>query len=452
MNPEAFASSINIISDFAFLVPAERFVPWDGRWLTDVQVSEKTLVNYLVGRGHNAEDIKLVLQNRLFHMAMGVTMDLTTDALVTHGRHKYLNMYVPPTMKPAPGPYPRVEAVLDWLTDGDAVGKAWLVNWIAAKVQKPLSVPKVAVVLSGSQGSGKGTLAAIIGQMLGPENCAAITERNLSNKFNARWSNKLFVLADEVMTRENAENKSEQLKILIDYGEIEQEKKGRDQSVIKSHIAWMFASNDTFPVAVEKGDRRYTVFTNTRPVSEEHKAMLKAAFDPNDRTKPTESFAAEIAGFMHHCLSLAVNFNACTSVYENDARERLISASQQSAEKFFDVIEGDPNVLDELLDWVADNHTYARTKDRRTWDLRESNALATQVFFACYHKFCSDELVRYPLAHNRFGVVARSRNYETFRPMDLVTKRQVRCYRGPWLRGEPKTETKSNVVPMKGGR
>jgi hypothetical protein len=447
----------DVLRNFAYFIPAEKFVlRFNDRWHLDLLVGREGLINALVQMGYSADIVQACLKSRNYASATGTRTEPSRVPFVHGGDGRvYLNMYVPPTLQPAPAPYPTIERVLDEVTAGDAKGKAWLFNWIACKVQNPMFFPMVAVVLCSRPGIGKGTLYRIMAEMLGRENGAEIQHRNISNRFNARWVNKLLVLADEILTRETVESTSEILKTLIASKRIEFERKGQDQQEVPNHIAWIFASNDEItPVVVEDGDRRFTVFSNFKPISQEYKALLAAAYD--SRTgDPTAAFMAEIAGFMHALLEHKADLGAAKRVYENESRAQLISASQSSSELFFREVETMPGALDELLDLVGDRDPRLNQKDRAQWDL--GDAVKAEAVYACYRLFCEQSGIKYPLAQNRFGSAVRAREgWRHFHPyLDLGggKKKQIHAYSGPWKRLSTKPAavpaSTSNVVPFK---
>lgn len=350
-----------------------------------------------------------------------------------HGR-LVLNLWAPPTLVPKAGPFPTIERAIDHVTAGDAVGKTWLIHWLARKVQQPEVVPKVAAIFSTSQGAGKGFLARVVSEILGPENCAIVKQHELASNFNKRWVRKLFVLGDEVISNENIKDISQLLKILVDGGELELEGKYENQTAVRSRLAWMFASNDHIsPLALEGSDRRYTFFSNFDAVDPEYTTALNACFEA-DRVTVTPAFREEIAGFADYLHSVAVDLALVSRPHHNAARETLIESNMQSHETFCaEVREHGFYVLYEDMR-REDLSISDDDKRRNEWDFGE-NGIATWMLYKTYRHYCK-RTGQYPLRLNKFGGALKNhaRWVPTTNSVDLANRagdkkaRQVRCY------------------------
>lgn len=402
---------------FAFVIPWERFVyRRDGRWLVTEPIGKEGITNHLLESGMAPDEVKAMLQSRSYNKVYGVEIVPGVGHFHEEGGRWYLNTWVEPRVVATPGEYPRIERILDFLTDGDAAGAEWLAHWLALKVQNPAIVPRVAAVFTTKPGSGKGTLAKILSLLLGPENCATIEGSALESRFNARWADKLFVLADEVLTSESVKDVSNRLKVLIDAEHIELEGKGENQRAVRNRLAWMFASNDDVaPVVLEVGDRRYSVFSNHSPVPDEYKQMLKDAWE-DDGATPTASFAAEISAFYHDLLELEVDRRLVSSPYDNAARDELIEANLPSHRLFFRYV--DDVGVDALLDRVVTQGDWSLSRTRPEWDFG-ADGLATNIIYQCYVLFCRDAGAK-ALKLNKFGSAVKKHGW---RPVRGGTKR-----------------------------
>lgn len=345
---------MNALPSIAYVVPWEKFVyVVNGRWQVQAPLSMEGVIQFLVAESGDPTAYAAI-QQRIkkehdYPRVYGVDMMPNKPLVARVDGKAYINTWVKPTLAPAPGPYPRVQTILGWLTNHDTQGEVWLRHWMAAKVQDPELLPKTTVVFAGQQGSGKNTFSFLMSQMLGPENCAEITRKAIENKFNARWANKLFIFADEVVTRDNLKDVSQDLKILITTRDSEVEKKGKDQFTQKNRIALAIASNDdTTPVWVENGDRRYTVFANHDLLTDEYRNLIAGCFHAN---RPTDTFLAEIAGFWADLLAMKVDFDLLRRPYDNADRQALIAASAPPHKSFLKAV--DELGFDAFLDGVV---------------------------------------------------------------------------------------------------
>jgi hypothetical protein len=423
---------VDDLSTFAFVIPAERFCyRKQGRWAVNEMVGPAGIRAHLQECGWTQEDAVACIKGGTYNSVYGAEIEPNAGALFEDSEGKtYLNTWTPPALKPEPGVYPTIELILARLTNNDERGAEWLAHWLALKIQNPAIVPKVAVVFTTRPAGGKGTLAMIMREMLGAENCAVIENGALESRFNSRWARKLFVLADEVLTSESYKDVSNRLKVLIDADTIELEGKGENQISVRNRLAWMFASNDDVaPVVVEDGDRRYSVFSNHDPVTPEWKAMLNACFEADRRT-PTAAFRAEIAAFYHDLLQLEVDRALVATPYENADRQALIEANQPGHRLFFKHV--DEMGIDGLLERVQVTGDFTMTRGKHEWD-RGPDGVSSQMLYACYVLFCKDVGAK-ALKSNRFGVAAHKHGWAKYRAAD------TRLYMYRVRRG-------SNVVP-----
>lgn len=401
----------------AYIIPMEAFVyKRDGSWCLDEPVHEKGIVNYLITTGETPDEAERILRERDYLCVFGHEMAPWRPAVFASGRdnHMMLNTWVMPSLVPAAGEYPSIRRVIEWLTDGDEAGERWLMHWMGAKIQNPTFVPKVAAVFATQQGGGKGTLAFLMRQMLGPENTAIVQGEELKNKFNQRWATKLFVLADEVLSRDNYKDQSNRLKVLIDGNEIEMEAKYANQKAVKSKLAWMFASNDDVtPVLLEANDRRYSVFANHKDLPDGYAAALNGLFRA-DRVTPTAAFQAEIAAFCWDLLRLKVDYRLIARPHGNAAREDSIEASRTGHQAFFAHVE--EFGLDDLIA-AAVHRDYLLEPAKARWDPAVGD-IDAGLLYAAYVHYCGRTGTK-ALKMGNFGAAAKNRP----RPFEYVRRK-----------------------------
>lgn len=413
--------------DFAYLIPAERFVyKTRGTWNLTETVGKEGLRAHLLEAGWRADDIGTLLKAREYLKVYGADLVPNEPPVYADADGKlYLNTWVKPALTPAPGQFPRIQRVLEWITRGDPEGTRWLKSWMAYKVQNPAVVPKVAVVCTTEPGGGKGTLAFLMRQMLGPENCAVVKREELENRFNSRWISRLFILGDEVLSNDNLKDVSQMLKVLIDGDRVELEGKYRDQREVKNRLAWMFASNDkTAPLVLERGDRRYSVFSNHDPLPDGYASLLRSCFKLDNVA--SDSFLPEMRAFYSELLEMPVDRHYVSTPYENESRKMLIEANKSTHELFCEHV--DEMGIDSLLEHIIQHSEFHLTKSKAEWDFGELG-VATQVLYRCYVEFCRRVGGR-PLKVNKFGSALHNhRPAWTFSRNKLPTgERRVNCY------------------------
>lgn len=433
-------------SEIVYFLPYEKFIYRLGdAWALHQPATKDGLFWYLSHRGLSDEEARVLINGKIFTKAFGAAPKPGEKPIYAEYGKQYLNTYHPPEIKAQPGAYPTISRVIDHLTDHDPEGAVWLMNWIAAKIQDPLLVPKVAVVLCTPPGAGKGTLNAAIQAMLGTKNCSTIQGQDLEGRFNAEWVDKLFILADELSSN-NIKDVSAKLKVLIDSAKVKYEAKGENQISIHNHMAWMFASNDRVaPVVIEKDDRRYTVFSNFEEVPADYTTLLQSCYQADLKT-PTEAFSAEISAFLYDLQRTEVDRRQVSTPYKNYAREQLIKASLSGHEVFFAHIEA--GGLDGILETITAKN-FALSRTRADWDFGE-DGVAVPALYQAYRELCQNAGGK-PMRDTKFGValahhsVKGSTSSWTLTTNKSTDGRMVECYKVP--RKTKQTPKKLVAVP-----
>ena len=238
---------------------------------------------------------------------------------------------------PAIGPYPDITRIIENVTAGDKAGAQWLFNWMARLVQRPGARSMVAVVLQGAHGTGKDTLGWVLAEILGRKNVASISQADLDGNFNGHFVSKLLVIADEVVNRDNIRDTASILKKYVTDPRAVANSKNVKQYEIENRMSWWFTSNAPTPVRLEGTDRRYTVFCQCEPPSEEYKQVLSSLYNIDGTF--TEDFKQQIVGFAHALANHHVDHTMATRPYENEDRADLMKASQSVVEAFIEEVK-----------------------------------------------------------------------------------------------------------------
>ena len=177
------------------------------------------------------------------------------------------------------------------ICDNDEELFIFLKNWIGYILQHGKT--GIALVLMGRFGTGKGTLANILTDLIGAEYC--ITDAcgsRINSNFNAHEEAKLLCVLEE-LPNTNGENhlKAEKMKQKITDKQTLIEKKGIDVYSSTNNCNFIMNTNGQNPVRLEKDQRRYTVFkinpareqdtgyfTSLRKIVKENKFYLRDYF------------------------------------------------------------------------------------------------------------------------------------------------------------------------------
>jgi hypothetical protein len=145
--------------------------------------------------------------------------------------------------------------VCDVEKNGEAVYE-YVLNLMAYQVQHPDNPQRVSLSMRGVPGCGKGLAATEYGKIFGRHFIHITNPQHLNGKFNAHLAESLFEFADETLNLNDPQiaalmktHISERTKII--------ERKGIDAIQAPSYSVTWFATNETHPITIESGDRRY---------------------------------------------------------------------------------------------------------------------------------------------------------------------------------------------------
>ena len=117
---------------------------------------------------------------------------------------------------------------------------------------------KVAPVLQGRQGTGKGTMVSLFGEIFGRHFLHIQNSSRLTDNFNIHMMDKLLVYVNEAVLGGNR-SVMNMLKGLLTEDEIQLEAKYMNSFTGRNHLKFIYSSNEDWVVPVEWDDRRYLV-------------------------------------------------------------------------------------------------------------------------------------------------------------------------------------------------
>lgn len=176
-----------------------------------------------------------------------------------------VNLFGGLVMEPAPGDVEPMLELVRHLTsrasesadDCDAV-MHWLLCWFAYPLQHVGAKLRTAVIMHGDEGAGKNFLFDTQVMIFG-EYGATVGQDELEDKFNDWRSRKLFVVGDEVSSRQELVHNKNRLKSLITSTTVQINPKNLPRREEANHINIAFLSNELQPLALDNTDRRYLV-------------------------------------------------------------------------------------------------------------------------------------------------------------------------------------------------
>lgn len=219
--------------------------------------------------------------------------------------------------------------VLHHALGSDADITSHFLNWIAYILQYR-DRSKTAWVLHGTQGTGKGILTNNILRPIFGTHTASRRMEELSEKYNHFMADSLLVFVDEVQIKAlgNERGIMAKLKNFITEEFVPIRAMHANAIETRNYTNWIFMSNMTDPVMIDKGDRRFNVgkYQPTKLVITDQEL---------------ERIESELQAFHDFLLNYAVDTQAARAVIQSEDRDNMISVSEQAVDQVSNaLIEG----------------------------------------------------------------------------------------------------------------
>lgn len=189
----------------------------------------------------------------------GTTMDPEMPSGPT-GHKKPFNLWQGWGLHPSPGDAsPYFELVETVLASGIKKHAAYILDWLAMLVQKPLSQQKTALVFRGTKGVGKSTLGTALVKAFGQHGARIDNIESIVGRFNWHLRNKVLLVAEEIRWKTERSGEGV-LKSLITDDTKQYEKKGFDTIQGRNHLSMIIIGNSDWIVPATVDERRFAVF------------------------------------------------------------------------------------------------------------------------------------------------------------------------------------------------
>jgi hypothetical protein len=193
---------------------------------------------------------------------------------VTHDADdcRVLNLWRPPEWKEddSAGEPTLFLQHLAYLLDDDQTAIDHVLNFIAHLIQCPQErVGHAILVTSDAKGIGKSSLGAIVRRLVGERNSRVVQTKDLKSSFDGWLVGKLVVQVDEVYEAGNWDL-ANKLKPLITEPTVSANIKYGPQIEVENFARFLMFSNNTSPLNIEDGDRRYFVFDSKAQPRDDH--------------------------------------------------------------------------------------------------------------------------------------------------------------------------------------
>jgi putative DNA primase/helicase len=368
----------------------QRFVPLDdgtGKYLFDTwrrRVVHKDQMAAVLAAGVRWDDVKrspLWVNRGAFYLDQ-VGFDPTEC-----DKDVLLNTWQGWPMTPKPGRCGVILDLLQYLCSGEENSIEiydWLLKWMAYPLQNPGAKMSSAVIMHGPQGTGKSAVFQTLAKIYG-DYATVLNQRGLEDKFNSDWADsKLFILAEEVVTRAEMWHIKNELKELVTGDWIRVNPKNVAAYRQRNQVNIVYLSNEGQPLPLENDDRRHLVVWTPQKLPEHFYDEVWLEI---------ENGGAQ--ALYHHLLELDLTgFHPKKRPPMTEAKEALIQLSKPSEDRF----------LQDLLDGET------------PWPVKPC---ANKQIYTAYLKWCRENGVRNPRESNQFiGHINRLPGWVS-KPMNL---------------------------------
>ena len=222
-----------------------------------------------------------------------------------------------------------IMALVMHLSNYDQERAYWLVNWLAFFFQD-LKKAQVALILRGAQGAGKEIFfKEIIQALLGEAYAKTINDKSLGSSYlGGLVENTLFFNLDEISVKKSKNSSIKNfLKALVTNETITAEKKFKTlDKATKIYGQVLITTNEDYPVEIELGDRRFSVFTTGG-------ALKDCGFlGYGGYEALSDAIEEELESFICYLKSFPVDAQKANTPLHTPEKEQLIRLYQQQAQ------------------------------------------------------------------------------------------------------------------------
>jgi putative DNA primase/helicase len=244
----------------------------------------------------------------------------------------------------------------------------WVLKWLAYPLQHPGAKMKTAIVMHGQEGAGKNVLFGAIADLYGRHG-GIVGQQQLESQFTGWLSAKCFLIANEVLSRQELRQHVGKLKGYVTEDSVMINEKNLPERAEANRCNLVFLSNELQPLWIDSHDRRYTVI---RTPGAREEAFYRAVGQ--------ELAAGGLAGLYHYLLHLDLgDFNEHTKPPMTEAKAQLANLGRSSTQLFFE-------------SWREGE-----------LDLPYGGAVLLEDLFKAYRIFCARIGERNPAKTNRFS-------------------------------------------------
>ena len=273
---------------------------------------------------------------------------------------------------------PIVRHIHEVMTDGNTEHTEWMLDWFANIVQRPHTRSKVAIMLFGAEGAGKGIIIEWMRLEVLGDYCTYQTadpENDIVGRFANGLSGCVLAQIDEV---KSLHQHVEKMKNIITDKSIRIERKGKDMIKVDNLLNFIYTSNNENALTVSANERRHVLFRCSSKYKGNHE-YFNALGEHLSTPGVSRAFYQFLMRRNLSAYKDSFQHNRPITEYYMEAQERSIS------------------VLGRFLSGVANSPSYPNT--RRGCD-----------FYTDYRDFCSANGFTLLVTITSFGLYLKKHN------------------------------------------
>jgi hypothetical protein len=278
-------------------------------------------------------------KKRILH---GMVYDPSTmERFITYGDRTRLNLYcgfVCPPQECAEAAYrPFIDHIYaSCKTKAEA---DYILQWVAAKLQKPELMLGTMLILSGREGCGKTLVCEIVRKILGPHNSVQIGQTDLTGVHNTQYGNKLFIDVEEynIGQSKNLREYREKIKNLVTARTIIINPKGIAAYENPCYHNIIATTNAKEPEDISFDNRRMTFIRFDNPNLKTSGAMIldKEYFAPLIAMLDNP---VTLSGLFHYLMNLTVDFAKIMKRMDTELTEEAMTFVSDPVSNFLRAI------------------------------------------------------------------------------------------------------------------
>jgi putative DNA primase/helicase len=219
----------------------------------------------------------------------------------------------------------RLLELLLYLCNGEREVYDWVLRWAAFPLHHLGAKMRTAVVMHGPEGTGKNLFWGAVAKAYEPYS-GLVTQFQVQSQFNDWISRKLFVVANEVVTRMELKHLKGYVKNLITEERVPIETKNMPVRMEANHMQIVFLSNELLPLHISPGDRRFMVIRTPPELGADYYAEVGAELAAGG--------AERLHWHLLHEVTLG-EFNEHSKPLMTEAKRDLIELGLSSAQLFW---------------------------------------------------------------------------------------------------------------------